>query len=479
MRILSKLILTSLLLTVPATMVACDDSGDDDGGAGSDGDGDTGGTGAGGNDGTGNSPGSGAGNGVGGEAPIDCGDTGNQLFLLDHCLAAGGPDACVTGVDTAGAFVDGDWLAGWTNWSTNSTPEDTGAEPDGAIEDCTTGTCTYEEGVYTLDANVYVQDGATIVFEPGVIVRGGGNNSLIVKRGGKIQAVGTVEKPIIFTSKAANGAKAPGNWGGIILLGKAVNAQGDAVYIEGLDPETEDFHGGNDNADNSGELKYVRLEFGGFEIGDGNEINGLTLGSVGSGTKISYVQVNGNLDDGFEFFGGAVSADHLVSNNAGDDMFDADDGYQGTLSFLFGRQVVADSDNPNGFEIDGTADLGEALVNDVDTELNAENATICGLGGGGLKLAYGGVLREGGLTGSFDSVVTAGFDVAFDPRDDFGTNAAPAMTITNSWSFEQYDEAAGYEETVGGTEPFLDDDAEFDEQAWFVDESTNTDVDSE
>ncbi|MDQ3291344.1 MAG: T9SS C-terminal target domain-containing protein, partial [Bacteroidota bacterium] len=196
-----------------------------------------------------------------------------------------------------------------------------------------------------------------LTIEPGTVIMGekASKGTLVIERGGKIIAEGTAQKPIVFTSAQAKGNRAAGDWGGIIVLGKApINLPNNNGRIEG--GVDRDF-GGTEAADNSGILKYVRIEFGGVAFQPDNEINGLTLGGVGSGTTLDYIQVSHCGDDAFEWFGGTVNAKHLIAYKTVDDMFDTDNGYAGKLQFLVGLSDpnVADVSGSNGFESDNDA----------------------------------------------------------------------------------------------------------------------------
>lgn len=209
---------------------------------------------------------------------------------------------------------------------------------------------------YLLKGFVYVKEGATLTVEPGTVIMGDKNTkgTLIIEPGGKIIANGTKEKPIVFTSAQPAGQRAAGDWGGLIILGKAPVNLGAAAKIEGgVDRE----YGGTVADDNSGSLKYVRIEFPGIAFQPDNEINGLTMGGVGSGTTIDYVQVSYCGDDAFEMFGGTVNAKHLIAFKTVDDMFDTDNGYSGKLQFLVGISDpnIGDVSGSNGFESDGDA----------------------------------------------------------------------------------------------------------------------------
>lgn len=211
---------------------------------------------------------------------------------------------------------------------------------------------------YVLEGFVYVDNNATLTIEPGTIIKGDKltKGSLIIKPGSRIVAEGTAAKPIVFTSSAAKGERNYGDWGGVILLGKAPVNKTPAT-IEGENVST---FGGTDAADNSGTLKYVRIEFAGIAFETDKEINGLTLGGVGSGTTIDYVQVSYSGDDAYEWFGGTVNAKHLVSYRTLDDDFDTDWGYSGNVQYGLALRDPAVADqcscsDSNGFESDNDA----------------------------------------------------------------------------------------------------------------------------
>jgi hypothetical protein len=189
--------------------------------------------------------------------------------------------------------------------------------------------------VYLMKGNVIVPNGVTLTIAAGTVVKGdkATKATLIIQRGGKINATGTAAQPIVFTSSQPKGERTYGDWGGIIILGKARNNQKVDQNIEGLPTEAAFTYGGTEDADNSGTLKYVRIEFCGIPLSDGNEINGLTMGSVGSGTTIEYVQVSYSGDDAFEWFGGTVNGKYLVSYRAFDDDFDTDFGFTGKVQY--------------------------------------------------------------------------------------------------------------------------------------------------
>ncbi|MBC8110953.1 MAG: hypothetical protein H7Y04_07840 [Verrucomicrobia bacterium] len=212
---------------------------------------------------------------------------------------------------------------------------------------------------YLLKGNVLVTNGATLTIDPGTIIKGdkASNAVLIIGRGAKINAVGTATEPIVFTSNQPKGSRTYGDWGGVIILGRAVNNQNTDQPIEGLPTNPKFVYGGNSDNDNSGIMRYVRIEFCGIALQPGSEINGLTMGSVGSGTTIEYVQVSYSGDDSFEWFGGTVNGKYLIAYRGFDDDFDTDFGYTGKVQFGLALRdpFVADQSQSNGFEADNSA----------------------------------------------------------------------------------------------------------------------------
>lgn len=234
--------------------------------------------------------------------------------------------------------------------------------------------------IYLLKGNVFVTNNSTLTIEPGTIIKGdkGTKGALVITRGAKIMAVGTVDKPIVFTSSISAGARSQGDWGGVILLGKAPNNLGTSVPIEGISDATDKGkHGGTDANDNSGVMKYVRIEYAGIALGPDNEINGLTFGSVGAGTTIDYIEVYRSGDDAFEWFGGTVNCSHLLAIDTWDDDFDTDNGYSGKVQFGLAQRlsVTADVSGSNGFESDNDA---SGTNNTPQTSAVFSNMTILG-----------------------------------------------------------------------------------------------------
>jgi len=214
---------------------------------------------------------------------------------------------------------------------------------------------------YILRGIVRVGAGTTLTIEPGTLILGECGGTIVVERGGQINANGTPSAPIRFSSNKPVGQRRPGDWGGIVILGRAPNNQGTDIQIEGvsLPPgSTVGRYGGNNPDDNSGVFRYVRIEYPGTELGEGNEINGLTMGSVGRGTQIDHVQVLYAQDDGFEWFGGNVDCRYLYAFGCSDDDFDTDFGFTGRIQFAAGVKTVSSEPGTgasNGFESDNDA----------------------------------------------------------------------------------------------------------------------------
>ena len=216
---------------------------------------------------------------------------------------------------------------------------------------------------YLIKGQVFVQNGQTLTIEPGTVVFGEKRTkgTLIINRGGKIMAEGTLARPIVFTSNQAPGDRDRGDWGGLVILGNASTNQIDPA-IEGISPKvpfggnpanTESSNTPND-ADNSGVLTYVRVEFAGIEISPNNETNSITMGGVGRGTKMENCMVSYGGDDGFEWFGGTVNGKNFISFNSWDDDFDVDFGYSGNVQFGVAVRYpsYADQSESNIFECD-------------------------------------------------------------------------------------------------------------------------------
>lgn len=267
---------------------------------------------------------------------------------------------------------------------------------------------------YLIKGQVFVRNGQTLTIEPGTIVLGekASKGTLIIDRGAKIMAQGTREKPIIMTSNQAPGDRDKGDWGGLVVLGKAkVNLVDPA--IEGITPAV--IYGGQDDKDNSGIMEYLRVEFAGIELTANNETNGITLGGVGNGTKFENIQVSYGGDDGIEWFGGSVNGKNLIVFATWDDCFDIDNGFSGKLQFGLGLRYPshADQSESNGFEwdTDGQNDLSRFKTSTVVTNFTIIGPAIDGNSfSGNFKHAVD--LRRN-VAGSMFNSVFVGYPTAF------------------------------------------------------------------
>jgi len=251
------------------------------------------------------------------------------------------------------------WTDNWTNWD----PQNTYYRPatDSVTGVITTNTTWTKDKVYKLKGIVYVDSLATLTIEAGTLVIGntpgvGGISALVVQRGAKIIANGTACNPIVFTSSAPIGSRQKGDWGGITLLGRAVNNKGLEEAVEGIldDGSRRIRHGGTVDNDTSGSLRYVRIEYAGFTQSTDKELNSLTMASVGSGTTIDHIQTSFGNDDAFEWFGGTVNCSYLVAYRCLDDDLDVDMGYSGIVQFALSIKDadLADKSVSEGFESD-------------------------------------------------------------------------------------------------------------------------------
>lgn len=281
--------------------------------------------------------------------------------------------------------------------------------------DISSNTTWTRGNIYKLVGFRKVASGATLTIESGTKVVGDFatvGSSLFVLRGARIIADGTAALPIVFTSSQADGARQPGDWGGLIIIGNGIISRSGTVNIEGTGTSADNplvaYSGGTNNADNSGTLRYVRVEYAGYGPAQDTELNAFTLAAIGSGTTLDYLQALNGLDDSFEIFGGALDAKHLVSYESGDDHFDMSEGYAGRLQFLiaFQSRVLTPrpgagntSSDPQGIENDGCSGSGcDLAFNSTPfTTPVVANFTMVGTGPGVVPAAggYGAVLRRG------------------------------------------------------------------------------------
>ncbi len=344
--------------------------------------------------------------------------------VLDPRPAAGSPALTLSNVKTVpadGFYTPVTYLGAfngkelWTGWSAlaqrghiqryglGGTVNITSADINGIAR-------WYNTNTYVLDGFVYVEEGEELHIEPGTVIKaksdtGANSTGLFITRGGKIFAEGTAEAPIIFTSvedntvgatglhfaeKSLDPATESGKWGGISIFGKGLLNSAADTTGNGASPRYDVYEGqpdtvfngknvfrfgGNDNADNSGVLRYVSIRYSGVQLAADKELNGLTLGAVGSGTTIEFVEVYGGTDDGFEWWGGAVNGKYLVASYIQDDMFDADQGYIGKNQFVFG---MAFAGTDKGMELDG--EVGTITQRTPLAQYSFYNMTLIGSG---------------------------------------------------------------------------------------------------
>ena len=342
---------------------------------------------------------------------------GIAALCLGTSLSA--QDAFWTPTNYKGAFpvTDGtaatDWTAGWSNFDPENTVYSTTYTAT-VSTDITTNTTW--SGVVLLQNKVFVKNNATLTIAPGTVIRcdKASQATLIITRGAKINAAGTASNPIVFTSNEAVGNRAEGDWGGLVILGLAKNNQpGGVASIEGLVPSTDTQFGGAFDNDNSGVLQYVRVEFPGIPLEPNKELNGITFGSVGSGTTVDHVQVSFSGDDSYEWFGGTVNCKNLIVYRGLDDDFDTDFGYRGKIQFGLAIRDKDLSDAPgdsNCFESDNDAQGSAAQPK---TAPIFSNITIVGPKGDGTTVLPSGEkfekafrLRRNTATSCFNSLIT-------------------------------------------------------------------------
>ena len=304
--------------------------------------------------------------------------------------------------------------------------------------------------IWLIKGRVSVIDGTTLTIPAGTIIKaasgtGADASTLIVARGGKIIANGTADNPIIMTAAADNiqvGGTYPesgpalkvdtrGLWGGLLILGRApcsFKSDVTELQIEGIPTsDTNGLYGGSVADDNSGSFQYISIRHGGAEIGEGNEINGLTLGGVGSGTTVNQIEVLGNVDDGIEFFGGTVKATNLLVWGQGDDAIDVDQGYAGTID---GALVVLTAASDHGFEIDGPEGSAPG-------RFTLKNATVIGATDDCDAEGVDGEMADfrKGATGDILNILfkdfAGGKDVELDASADASTYTAGTLTFAN------------------------------------------------
>lgn len=347
--------------------------------------------------------------------------------------------------------------------------------------------------IWLLKGRVAVENGVTLTIQAGTIIKaasgtGADASTLIIARGATLIADGTAEAPIVMTSVSDNiqvGGTYPssgpalnvdtrGLWGGLLVLGNAPCSLSNDVtelQIEGIPTsDTNGLYGGSDAEDSSGSLQYISIRHGGAEIGEGNEINGLTLGGVGSGTTINHIEVLGNVDDGIEFFGGTVNATNLLVWGQGDDAIDIDQAYAGTID---GALVVLTAASDHGFEIDGPegSSTGRFVL---------KNATVIGATDDCAAEGVDGEMADfrKGATGDVLNILfkdfSGGKDVELDASADAATYTAGTLTFENIDVMHPLDDSGAVCSDVETLDKIFDDKS--DESTFEADASTFAEI---
>lgn len=335
----------------------------------------------------------------------------------------------------------------------------------GEIRTDTHWTC---EASYLLGGYVTVKDGATLTIDPGTVIRGDATSALVITREGRIDARGTRDQPIVFTSVAPPGSRAAGGWQGVVLLGKArINVDSGEREFEGLpvsDPAYR--YGGSDDTHDCGALMYVRIEFAGRELQPNQELNSLSLAACGSKTKVEYVQTHIGKDDGIELFGGTVSLKHIVTTGADDDSIDWDEGYRGRIQFAAIRQHdLTGAGDSNAIEASNR--LGVAAATPVASPL-VYNVTMIG-DRDSYNVVRALALKDG-THGELRNIVAIGFasaaiDVASEESVAALSASPPGLSIANSLFYEIGPDAISFFPTPDAGESAAD--GNFDEAAFF------------
>lgn len=397
-------------------------------------------------------------------------DLGDAIFTLNFLFVSGSPnpvcmDAADINDDGSVNIADAISLLGflfqngappaapYPIFEADPTPDSLSCKPNEVIltGDITSDMTLSFENTYRLVSGVFVQAGATLTIPPGVTLLGdtASQGLLVAERGAQINAVGTSKYPVVFTSEQPVGMRARGDWGGVILLGNAiVNLPGSEGLAEGLNG---DLFGGGANADNtdsSGHLSYVRIEFGGTEISLDNEVNSLSIFGCGSGTQLDHLQAKFNLDDGFEWFGGAADLKYGVCFCNEDDNYDYSFGWVGHGQFWVAQQRGDACDH--GFEVDNSeSDYGAVPF----TDPTISNVTLIGDPSPGSASTSGILLRRGTGSVIYNTIVQGFPEAGLDLDDPETTTHNPTNgdLIVDYCAF--YDNGEPYETTDVETGP--------------------------
>jgi hypothetical protein len=338
------------------------------------------------------------------------------------------------------------------------------ATPVDVTAEITADTTWSADHFYILKTHIFVR-GGTLTIEPGVKIFADQGSSLVITSGAQIDAQGTALAPIVFSSSQDEGSRLPGDWGGVVLLGLApINVLGGTSQIEGFPAGTMGTqYGGTDATHDCGTMRYVRIEFAGFELAPANELNGLTVGACGSDTELDFIHAHLGSDDGVEFFGGTVDIKHLLITQSMDDGLDWDFGWIGRVQFLIIQQSVHSN---QGIEADNNPTNNDALPRSMPT---IYNATIVGSDRsvGGANQTQKGMHLRRGTAGHLFNVILAHFtDFPIDVDGASTVAQTPVdLFVKNSIFFDNGNQTLWADAT--------DNDGMFDEGAYFKTDPTN------
>ncbi len=371
--------------------------------------------------------------------------------------ACGGDDSGTTPVDAPPA-VD-------APLATDGTPLPTLVDVTGEIAGDTTWTADH---IYVLKTHIFVRSG-TLVIEAGTKILGDNGSSLVITTNGKIDVRGTAAAPVVMTSSQPEGSRLPGDWGGLVLLGTApINVTGGTAQIEGFPAGTVGTqYGGTNAAHDCGKVNYLRVEFGGFELAPNNELNAFTVGACGSATVIDHVQAHLGSDDGVEVFGGTANLKHILVTQSQDDGLDWDFGWVGKAQFVIVQQSAFSN---QGFESDNNGNANDATPRSMPTIYNATLVGSDRAPGGANQKQVGMHLRRGTAAQIYNAIITSFADFPIDVDGASTVAQTPAtLFVKNSIFFDNGNQATWVDPT--------DNDAGFDEGAYFKNDTTNKQVD--
>lgn len=314
---------------------------------------------------------------------------------------------------------------------------------------------------WLLDGVVFVEAGATLFIEPGTVIRGGPNSALVITRDARIEARGEPTRPVVFTSDEPVGSRGAGDWGGVVLLGRATVHEGTGA-VEGVDEsDPRGTYGGADDDYSCGVMQFVRIEYAGFFLDLDSDLNGLTLAGCGSGTIVENVQTHLSLDDGIEVVGGTVGLRNIVITYPGGQALDWSEGWRGDVQYFIVQHA-----NPSGSAIEGENNDDEFD----ELPLSAPtiyNATLLGINDEGS--ASRGLILRAGTAGSLRNSLISGFGLdAVDLRDGPTVANAKAGTLQVRHTLLT-DIGAGGNTYFDPDDSVSDDDGGYDESSWFFD----------